>query len=601
MINEAIHLHQLGQLDLAEKKYRSLLTSLPNNLLLMNNLAAVALQKGNFEEGLHMFNKSLNIAPNQPSTLNNKGNILKHLGRFEEALESYSKAIKYQHNYVIAHFNRGNVLLDLRKPEQALESYKNAIFFNKNALSNNQYQDLDKYINFIYSNIILSKLSICDWEDLDKITAETVAKVNEGKRVSSPFPILSTIDDPEIQRKVSHIYITTQYRQINDSSVIGKYPKHDKIRIGYYSADFRNHATLYLMAGLFEHHDRSKFEITAFSFGPYRDDEMTRRISSYCDRFLDVSADRSEDIVKLSRDLEIDIAIDLKGFTQGMRLDLFAHRLAPIQINYLGYPGTMSASYIDYIIADKILIPQGNEKYYSEKIIHLPNSYQPNDLKRKISDKIYTKSELGLPEKGFIFCSFNQSYKIQPDIFDIWMRVLATVKDSVLWILEDMEIAINNLTNEAAKRGIDANRLIFAKRMPLEEHLARQKLADLFLDTLPCNAHTTCSDALWVGLPIVTLAGKSFASRVSASLLNAIHLPELITDSKEEYEAKIIELATNEQKLKDIKSKLNQNRLTTPLFDIKNYTKHIEKAYQIAYEKYQADDKFDDIIVKEND
>ena len=289
----------------------------------------------------------------------------------------------------------------------------------------------------------------------------------------------------------------------------------------------------------------------------------------------------------MSREMGIDIAIDLTGFTGLLRTDIFSHRAAPIQVNYLGYPGTIGAEYIDYIIADSIIIPTESQQYYSEKVVYLPNSYQVNDRQRSITDKVFTKDELGLPKDSFVFCCFNNNYKITPNTFDGWVRILKAVKGSVLWLLEDNPIAVLNLRKEAQVRGIDSNRLIFAKKLFPPEHLARCQVADLFLDTLPYNAHTTASDALWAGLPVLTCTGESFASRVAASLLNAIELPELITTTQEQYEATAIELATNPEKFKDIKNKLERNRLTTALFDTPRFTKHIEAAYKQMYERYQ--------------
>jgi predicted O-linked N-acetylglucosamine transferase (SPINDLY family) len=343
------------------------------------------------------------------------------------------------------------------------------------------------------------------------------------------------------------------------------------------------------MAELFELHDKSKFELIGFSFGPIANDEMRQRLAKSFDQFIEVGKKSDVEIAKLSRDLNIDIAIDLKGFTQDSRTGIFAYRAAPIQVNYLGYPGTMGADYIDYIIADKTLIPLETQSYYSEKVAYLPDSYQVNDRKRSISGQQFTREELSLPENGFIFCCFNNNFKILPTTFASWMRILKAVEGSALWLFQDNHWVVDNLKKEASNHGIDASRLVFAERMPLSEHLARHCQADLFLDTFPCNAHTTTSDALWAGLPVLTLMGSSFASRVAASLLNAIGMPELITNAQEEYEALAIELAMNPKKLAEIKLKLAKNRLTTPLFDTPLFTKNLESAYIKMYERYQND------------
>jgi hypothetical protein len=361
-----------------------------------------------------------------------------------------------------------------------------------------------------------------------------------------------------------------------------------KIRVGYFSADFHNHATGYLMAELFELHDKSKFELIGFSFGPITTDEMRQRLEKSFDKFIEVGERSDIEITQLSRDLNIDIAVDLKGFTRDSRTGIFASRAAPIQVNYLGYPGTMGADYIDYIIADTTLIPLESQSCFSEKVVYLPNSYQPNDRKRLISDRQFTREELALPEDGFVFCCFNNNFKILPATFEGWMRILKAVEGSVLWLLQDNLSVVNNLKNEALRHGVQTSRLIFAERMLLSEHLARHRMADLFLDTLPCNAHTTTSDALWAGLPVLTLMGASFASRVAASLLNAIGMPELVTGNQEEYEALAIELALNPKKLTETKLKLANNCLTTSLFDTPLFAKNLETAYIKMYERYQA-------------
>jgi predicted O-linked N-acetylglucosamine transferase (SPINDLY family) len=313
---------------------------------------------------------------------------------------------------------------------------------------------------------------------------------------------------------------------------------------------------------------------------------MRKRVSEGFRQFVDVSDQSDLEIAKISRELGIDIAVDLKGFTQDTRIGLFAMGCAPIQVSYLGYPSTMGAPYIDYIVADHILIPNESQQHYTEKIVYMPHSYQVNDSKRKIANRTFTRSELGLPEEGFVFCCFNNNYKILPETFNRWMRLLTAVKGSVLWLLEDNPTAAINLRREAELRGVDASRLIFAKRMKSDEHLARHRVADLFIDTFPCNAHTTASDALWAGLPVLTLMGQSFASRVAASLLNALDLSELITLTQDSYEARAIELAINPDLLEQIKAKLHRNRLTSPLFNGHTFARHLEVAYSQMYNHY---------------
>ena len=407
------------------------------------------------------------------------------------------------------------------------------------------------------------------------------------ERVASPFVLLSLFDDAALHKKSSEIYLKSKHQFNPVLGPILKLSANQKIRIGYFSADFHNHATGYLMAELFELHDKNQFELVGFSFGPMVNDEMRQRLEKSFDQFIEVDNKSDMEIAQLSRGLNIDIAIDLKGFTQDSRTGIFANRAAPIQVNYLGYPGTMGANYVDYIIADKTIIPIESQSCYSEKVVYLPNSYQVNDRKRLISEKQFTRQELGLSENDFVFCCFNNNYKILPATFDGWMRILKSVDGSVLWLFKDNPWAAENLKKEAQKQGIDGQRLVFAERMPLPDHLARHRQADLFLDTLPYNAHTTTSDALWTGLPVLTLIGQSFASRVAASLLNALGLPELITNTQEEYEILAIELAKNPRQLAEIKLKLANNRFTAPLFDTPLFTKNLEAGYIKMYEIYQ--------------
>jgi predicted O-linked N-acetylglucosamine transferase (SPINDLY family) len=361
-----------------------------------------------------------------------------------------------------------------------------------------------------------------------------------------------------------------------------------KIRIGYYSADFHDHATARLMAQLLEEHDTERFEVYGFSFGPDRDDGMRRRVCAAVNEFFDVRKKTDIEVAELSRELKIDIAVDLKGYTQDARPGIFAHGCAPVQVNYLGYPGTMGAEYMNYLIADSTVSPEETRACYTEKLVYLPGSYQVNDSKRSISSTIFAREEVGLPSEGFVFCSFNNNYKITPSSFDGWARILSAVEGSVLWLLEDNPTAAKNLRQEAEIRGIAGSRLVFAERMPLHEHLARHRLADLFLDTLPCNAHTTASDALWAGLPVLTCMGRSFAGRVAASLLRSLDLSELVTNTQEAYERRAKELAANPAELARIRNKLAKNRGTGPLFDGKTFAKQIEAAYQVMYDRYKA-------------
>ena len=439
----------------------------------------------------------------------------------------------------------------------------------------------------MFGQLFFLRNNLCDWsffkEDLEKLKD----KILKFKKASTPFPILSIYDSPSLQKISAETYLKEKYSTIDILEPIINRESNKKIRVGYYSADFRKHAVSYLIINLLEQHDKSKFELIGFSFGPKKNDEMRKRVSSAFDQFINVNSKNDKEIAELSRDLKIDIAVDLMGFTENHRFEIFIERCAPIQVSYLGYAATTGSDCIDYIIGDKIVIPKENQKDYSEKIIYLPDCFMVNDFTKKISDKIFTREELGLPKEGFVFCSFNNYYKITPKIFDIWMRLLKKVEGSVLWLTEGNLTGVKNLQKEANKRGIDSERLIFAKYTKLlADHLARHKAADLFVDTFPYTAHSGCSDALWAGLPVLTCVGESFASRVSASLLNAIGLSELAMHTHKEYEDMAIELANNPIRLKEIKNKLAKNKLEKPLFNTKLFTKHIESAYTEMHKKY---------------
>jgi predicted O-linked N-acetylglucosamine transferase (SPINDLY family) len=441
-------------------------------------------------------------------------------------------------------------------------------------------------------------MHLCIWDDLAHHLNELTNKINNGEKVAMPFPLLALIDDPEIQRKTAEIYANERYPQSHVLSKIERYPKHKKIRIGYFSADFRDHPVAHLTAELYEIHDRNRFEIHAFSCGSDTQDEMNLRIKAGVDHFHDVRTMSYEDTAMLARSVELDIAVDLGGYTQLAKTRIFAMSAAPIQISYIGYLGTMGANYYDYLVADQTIIPEKNQKYYSEKIAYLP-SYQVNDSTQSLPAAIFTRQDVGLPEAGFVFCCFNNAYKITPTTFDSWGRILEQVDGSVLLIYVNKESTKINLTKEIVLRGIDANRLIFGERLPKPEYLARYRVADLFLDTHPYNAGTTASDAFRMGLPVLTCIGHSFASRVAASLLNAVNLPELITTTQEQYESLAIELATNPEKLKIIKDKLVNNLPTAPLYDTPLFTRHLESAYLTMYERYQNGFDPDHIYVED--
>jgi len=591
--------------------------ALPKNSLALSNLGNIFLELKEYNNAIDAYDRSIKIDQNYAEAWSNKGNVLYELKRFDEALAHHDQALSLKSDYAEAWSNKGNALHELKRFDEALAHHDQALslksdyaeaWSNKGITLNElkQYEEaiahyekaltLKPDIDWVCGNLASTKMKICCWSDLvDQLKIISI-KVMSNYRVSEPFSLLSLNDGALLQKKSSEIFIRDRYPVNHVLGPIPRRSRNEKIRIAYFSADFKNHPVAYLVAELFEIHDKSQFEIYAFSLVKSFD-EMRRRLHNVFDHFIDIEEMSDVAIAQLARDLAIDIIIDLSGLTLDSRTGIFAHRAAPIQVNYLGYPGTMGADYIDYIIADKTLIPSELQSCYTEKVVYLPNSYQVNDRKRLISDRQFTRQELGLPDKEFVFCCFNNNFKILPATFASWMRILKTVEGSVLWLLQDNPWAVENLKEEALKQGVDVNRLVFAERMPPPEHLARHRQADLFLDTLPYNAHTTCSDALWAGLPVLTLMGESFASRVAASLLNAVGLPELITSTQESYEVLAIGLARNPQKLSDIKLKLARNRLSAPLFDTPLFAKNLETAYIEMYERYQVDLQPDHIFI----
>jgi protein O-GlcNAc transferase len=572
--NIGIALYELKRYDEAIAHYDQALIIKADFAEAWSNKGLVLMELKRYDEAIAHYEEAIKLKPNFPEAWSNIGIALYELKRYDEAIAHYDQALIIKPDYAEAWSNKGMVLYELKRYEEAITHYDQALIIKP---------DFD----WLPGNLLFIKMKICIWSDFEKSLVNFSKKVTESLRVSSPLVFTALTDDNCLLKKSSEIYIQSKYPFNPALGPISKYPRSQKIRVGYFSADFHNHATGYLIAELFELHDKSKFELIGFSFGPVTTDEMHQRLEKPFEHFIEVSNKSDVEIARLSRNLNIDIAVDLKGYTQDARTGIFAHRAAPIQVNYLGYPGTMGTNYIDYIVADKFLISSGLQSFYSEKVIYLPNSYQVNDRKRLISDRQFTRQELGLPENGFVFCCFNNNFKILPTTFASWMRILRAVKGSVLWLLKDNIWAADNLKKEAEKQGITTDRLIFAERLPIQEHLARHRYADLFLDTFPYNAHTTTSDALWTGLPVLTLMGNSFASRVAASLLNAIGLPELITNNQEEYETLAIELAKSPEKLASIKQKLVNNRLTTPLFDTPLFTKNLESAFKKMYERYQ--------------
>jgi protein O-GlcNAc transferase len=569
-------LHELRQYQLAVESFDKAILLSPGYAGAYGNRGNAFLGLQQYQQALDSYNESLLREPNSAEAYNARATAYHGLQHYPAALESIGRALLLKPDYAEAYGNQGLALYGQRQYKQALESFDKALLLNPD------------YDYLPGTRLYLEQL-LCDWRDIETHYRDLEARIDRNEKATPPFSLLAISSSAALQKRAAEIFVRDRHPPHYPTTTIRRPRTRDRIRIGYFSSDLYSHATCYLMAELFERHDKSAFEVLGFSFGASPKDEMTERVSRAMDRFLDVRSLSDGAIAQLSRELEVDIAVDLKGFTEHHRTGIFAHRAAPIQVNYLGYPGTMGAPYIDYLIADHTLIPKASQRHYSEKIVYLPDSYQANDSARLISTRPYTRAEEGLPQQGFVYCCFNNNFKITPATFDLWMRILGRIEGTVLWLLEGNPWVEDNLRREAAQRGIAPQRLIFARRLPLAEHLARHRLADLFLDNLPCSAHTTASDALWAGLPVLTCAGETFASRVAASLLRAIDLPELVTTTEPAYETLAVELALNTERRIEIRERLQRNRATAPLFDTPRFVRHLEAAYSAMYERYQAD------------
>jgi protein O-GlcNAc transferase len=605
----ALILHEFGQFEQAIESYDC-------SLKLKPHIAEAHYYKGlslqelmRFEEALASYNNALAIEPQHVEALNTRGNVLSELKRYEDAILSYERALAARPNYAEVHYNLGNIFSDLMRPKDAMAHYDQALALKPHyaeALVNrgnvlSQLKQYDKAFASYDRALMLApnfrtapsmrlhmKMLLCDWSGFENEAAQLVSDVQKGNLVSAPFIMLTIPSSASDHLQCARLTAAAKLPASAARIWQGERYTHERIRIAYISADFCDHAVAHLLAELFERHDRSRFETIAISLGADDRSAMRERLQHAFEKFIDVSNMGDLEIARLMRALEADIAIDLMGFTFGCRPAILAHRGAPIQVNYLSYPGITGTDVIDYILADRCVIPEQQRGLYSESVIYLPDTYLGYDTTRKISERIPTRVELGLPERGFVFCAYNNSYKITPTVFDIWMRLLGGLDDSVLWLMNAGEATANNLRREAAARGIDPGRLIFAGYVErIEDHLVRYRTADLFLDTLPFNAQTTACDALWAGLPVLTRLGDTFVGRVAASLLSAAGLPELITHSAEEYEALALELARDPARLSEISAKLARNRDTYPLFNSERFARRVEAAYTTMWERWQ--------------
>ncbi len=576
-------------------------------------LAAAHLNRGNilmsrkrFEEAIACFDKAIRINPNYAEAYCNRSQALEEIKRFDDALASCETALALTPRNAEFHAVRANILHRLKRDDDALAGLSTAISLQPaNASFHNNCgnllfelkrfpEALEAYdrayvlepdLEYVESARLHTKMHLCDWRNFDAECTQLISSVERGI-VSQPFALLAISSSPKVQLRTASVLSKTKYAASERPMWKGGRYNHARIRIAYLSADFGEHAVSTLMTGVFEQHDRKRFETFAISFEPHNPSGLLTRMRSSFDHFIDVKGRSDVDVAQLLETSEIDIAVDLAGYTKGLRTSILALRPAPIQVNYLGYPGTMGADYIDYIIADRFVIPETQLRFYDEKVVYLPDVFQANDSKRKIGKPV-SRSESGLPEEAFVFCSFINSYKITPTCFAVWMRLLNQLDRSVIWLLGGDTNLERNLRREAADRGVNSARLIFSSRTAYASYLARYRLADLFLDTFPFNAGTTASDAIWAGLPIVTCSGETFASRMAGSLLLATGLPELVTDSLAEYEALALQLAREPDRLCAVKAKLAHNRDRFPLFDTERFTRHLETAFEKMWDRVQ--------------
>jgi len=567
-------------------------------------LAATKVGQRQFDEALHLYNKVLALEPERSAVLLDRGNLLFALQRAGEALVDYDTALNFDPANATLLYHRGIVLSALGRRPDAVMSYTAALEVQpdlEGALQNlavtlgdlgrteeatirfEALAAINPRFPHVLGNVALVHGQLADWKTRGASMTAIRDGIAGGDPVCLPLVAVGLIDDPAVQQACAAIHMAERHPPVLPSSSSGIARAHPRIRLAYLSGDLHEHAVSYLTAGLFEQHDRARFEVVAISLGPETNGPTRSRLKAGFDQFIDARSMSDAQIAALIDELEIDIAIDLAGYTGMSRTGVLARRAAPVQVNYLGFPGTMGAPYIDYILADRFVIPEASESFYTEKVVCLPDCFQVNDAMRPEAADLFSRDDVGLPPTGFVFCSFNGTSKITPELFDLWMRLLQQVDGSVLWLLAANAAAERNLRREAQARGVNADRLVFARKRPYAQYLAQYRLADLFLDTLPFNAGTTASDALWSGLPVVTCAGHAFAARMAGSLLQTVGLPELVTPTLQDYASVALDIATNPQRLHELRQHLARNRLVSPLFNTTRFRDNVEAAYQTMH------------------
>jgi predicted O-linked N-acetylglucosamine transferase (SPINDLY family) len=602
-------LQRTARLADAVASYDQVLRLKPDHFEAQANKAFSLFDLGRHAEALPSCEQAIAQVPGEAKLHLLRGDLLRGLGQPAPALSSYERAISINPNDAEAHYSRGVALLQLEKLEaiacfdKAIEirpEYADAYYrrgysrhklrqFDLAAADYKTAAALAPNLDFLLGSRLETGLQACDWSEFEPLVAQITAGAEKGARVSEPFTCMAFMDSPRMLHEVARTWVDYICPVRDAVHTVAPRERPRKLVVGYFSSDFRPHPVANVLAGVIEHHDRTKFELIAFAFGPESSDPIVARLTKAFDRFIDVRSKSNLEVIALARELKLDIAVDLNGFTTHCRPQIFAGRAAPIQINFLGYPGTMGAGFMDYLIADRTVVPQEQRVHYSEKIVYMPDTFMPFDSTYEIADRPFARKELGLPSTGFVFCCFNNSYKIIPEVFDRWMRILSRTGNSVLWLRQANDAIVANLRKEATRRGVDGGRLIFAERTAsLPEHLARLRAADLFIDTFPYTAHATTLDALWAGVPLLTYAGDGFASRVAASLLTALGTPELIASTQQDYERLAIELASNPLSLAEIRTRVRNQRQTSPLFDTPRFAQNLESAYATVHDRYRS-------------
>jgi predicted O-linked N-acetylglucosamine transferase (SPINDLY family) len=608
-LERAIELQNAGKVSEAASLFRQNLAENPSDAAALYSLAVIALREGDPTQALQLAEAGSRVAPGFAGMWLAKGNALSALGRIREALAAFEQPLSSDPAHEEALINSGVMLRNLLRHKEALERFNRVLMsnpVNTTALGNaaillTEFKESSQAIamferllalrpDYDYGTGLLSyeRLHVCDWTDFDALRENIFAGVAAGRRACKTLALMALTDSAEIQLCAARIFAAHMYPPARERLWRGERYRHDRIRIGYLSPDFREHPVGHLMAGVIEHHDRRRFETIAFSLGIDDGSRIRARMVAAFDRFIDVRETGTRPIAETIRALEVDILVDLAGYTSDSRVDVLSWRPAPVQASFLGYPGTLGTDYVDWIIADPRVIPAQHAMWFSEQVAWLPDAYLPTDSSIVIPAEAPTRADCGLPEDGFVFCSFSHAYKISPPVFGCWMRLLSAVPGSVLWLASRGPLAESNLRREADARGVDPSRIVFAGRVPrVEDHLARYRRADLFLDTHPYNAHTTCADALMAGLPVVTCMGEAFPSRVAGSILHAAGLPELATNSLEEYESLALQLARDAPRLGALRQKLAASRGESPLFDTAGFCRHLEAIYFTMWHRAQ--------------